>query len=91
MEIEILEHALEHGISVGQILNALRDPSKLRLPGPRRPRGQGAAYTQDGRVRYLAQDRPGGPLLHIVAVPSPGKLLVIHCRPMTDAERRVYR
>ncbi|ABF45652.1 hypothetical protein [Deinococcus geothermalis] len=91
MEIEILDHALGHGITVGQILNALRDPRKIRLPASKRPRGKGEAYQQDNRVRYLAQDRPNGPLLHIVAVPLPGKLRIIHCRPMTEAEKRSYR
>ena len=91
MEIEIRDHALAHGLTVGQILNALRDPDKLKLSSPRRPRGRVEPYTGDGRVRYLAQDKPNGPLLHIVAVPSPGKLLVIHCRAMTEAEGRAYK
>lgn len=89
MQIEIHEHALTHGVTVAQILNALRDPRKRRLPVARQARG-GRAYQQDNRVKYLAQDRPHGPYLHIVVVPSPDKLKVIHCRPMTPSEKRSY-
>ena len=74
------DHLAEHGVRPEEAEHVL---SHARAPYPR--------YDGNGKYRVWGQTAPGEYLQVIFIYDPPGVVFVIHGRPLSDHEKRVYR
>ena len=74
-----LDHATKHGVTVGEIESVVRN---AKPPWPE--------YRGDDKWLVMGRDS-GGRLLQVIYLVSPAPYaFVIHARPLTDKEKKVF-